>query len=64
MFDGTFPCGFQRNFFKEYVRKKEESLYQFVFIDKTWIYQNGTEGRSWQNNKKGSVKCTKVNGMR
>lgn len=51
-------------FLKEYVREKEESLYQFVFLDETWIFQNGTVGRSWQDNNKRSVKSTKVDGKR
>lgn len=42
-------------FLKEYMKEKEESLYQFVFLDETWIFQNGTIGRSWQDGNKRSV---------
>lgn len=51
-------------FLKEYMKEKEESLYQFVFLDETWIFQNGTIGRSWQDENKRSVKSTKVDGKR
>ncbi|KAL1492343.1 hypothetical protein ABEB36_010604 [Hypothenemus hampei] len=33
------------NFLKSYHREKE-GLYQFIFLDETWIFQNGTIGRS------------------
>lgn len=51
-------------FLRSYIKLKEEVLYQFVFIDETWIFQNGTIGRSWQDANKRSVKTTKVDGKR
>lgn len=51
-------------FLRSYMKEKQEALYQFVFIDETWIFQNGTIGRSWQDDNKRSVKTTKVDGKR
>jgi transposase len=51
-------------FLRKYIEEKDTALYKFVFIDETWIFQNGTVGRSWQNSDKRSVKTTKVDGKR
>lgn len=52
------------DFLRSYIQEKEEALYKFVFLDETWIFQNGTIGHSWQDNNKRSVKSTKVDGKR
>lgn len=52
------------HFLKSYMQLKDEGLYQFVFIDETWIFQNGTIGHSWQDSSKKSVKTTKADGKR
>lgn len=51
-------------FLRSYMNEKMEGLYQFVFTDETWIFQNGTISRSWQDNNVKSVKTTKVDGKR
>lgn len=51
-------------FLKSYKQAKEDALYQFVFLDETWIFQNGTIGRSWQNENLRTVKTTKTDGKR
>lgn len=52
------------HFLHEYIRLKKEGIRQFVFLDETWIFQNGTVGRSWQDSSTKSVKKTKVDGAR
>lgn len=37
---------------------------QFVYLDETWIFENGTTGYSWQDTDQKSVKRTKVDGKR
>lgn len=51
-------------FLPRYVEIKQQNLYQFVFTDGTWIFQNGTLDHSWQDKSKHSVKSTKVYGKR
>lgn len=51
-------------FLHDYVKLKNESLRQFVFLDETWIFKDGTVGRSWQDSSTKSVKKTKVGGSR
>ncbi|CAH1978972.1 unnamed protein product [Acanthoscelides obtectus] len=51
-------------FLRQYNQAKVEALYQFVFLDETWIFQNGTIGRSWQNGNQKSVKAIKTDGKR
>lgn len=51
-------------FLRSYVKEKQDALYQFVFLDETWIFQNGTINRSWQDNNKRSVKTIKTDGKR
>lgn len=51
-------------FLHDYVKLKNQDLYQFVFMDETWIFKDGTIGRSWQNSDVKSVKKTKVGGAR
>lgn len=51
-------------FLRRYVEIKQQNLYQFVFTDETWIFQNGTPGHSWQDESKHSVKSTRVDGKR
>lgn len=51
-------------FLKAYQQIKEESLFNFVYLDETWIFQNGTLRHSWQDDNKKSVKTTKVDGKR
>lgn len=52
------------HFLHEYVKIKREGLYQFVFLDETWIFKDGTVGRSWQDSDKRSVRKTKIGGAR
>lgn len=52
------------NFLSSYVKSKDEGLYQFVFLDETWIFKDGTISRSWQDSDVKSVKSTKVDGKR
>lgn len=51
-------------FLRSYMDEKTQGLYQFVYTDETWIFHNGTIGRSWQDNNVKSVKTTKVDGKR
>jgi hypothetical protein len=51
-------------FLRSYMKEKQEALYEFVFLDETWIFQNGTINRSWQDDNKRSVRRTKVDGKR
>lgn len=51
-------------FLKLYHQYKEADLHNFVFLDETWIFQNGTIARSWQDADLRSVKSTKVDGKR
>lgn len=51
-------------FLRSYREERAEGLYQFVFTDETWIFQNGTIGRSWQNSNVKSVKTIKGDGKR
>lgn len=37
---------------------------QFVFLDETWIFENGSVGRSWQDKSTKSVKKAKGDGKR
>ncbi|ENN81300.1 hypothetical protein D910_07933 [Dendroctonus ponderosae] len=49
---------------QSYREERAEGLYQFAFTDETWIFQNGTIGRSWQNGNVKSVKTIKRDGKR
>ncbi|XP_072398158.1 uncharacterized protein [Diabrotica undecimpunctata] len=51
-------------FLRTYKEAKDEGIYQFVFLDETWIFQNGIIGHSWQNENIKSVKTTKTDGKR
>lgn len=37
---------------------------QFVYLDETWIFENGSVGRSWQDSSVKSVKRIKSDGKR
>lgn len=52
------------NFLSEYTRIKESGVYQFVFTDETWIFQDGTVARSWQDKDVRSVRKSKIGGKR
>lgn len=52
------------NFLSEYIRYKKSEIYKFVFTDETWIFQDGTVARSWQDNDVRSVRTRKVGGKR
>lgn len=54
----------RQSFLQNYMKEKQSGLRQFVFLDETWIFQNGTIGRSWQDNSVKSVKKIKVDGAR
>jgi hypothetical protein len=54
----------QEHFLHEYVRHKQESIRQFVFLDETWIFQDGTIGRSWEDSSTKIVKKIKVGGAK
>ncbi|XP_028132054.2 uncharacterized protein LOC114327584 [Diabrotica virgifera virgifera] len=51
-------------FLRLYQNYKDEGLYKFVFIDETWIFQNGSICRSWQDDNKRSVRSIKTDGKR
>lgn len=52
-------------FLKKYVTNLRQNIpSEFVFLDETWIYENGTVCRSWQDNSKNSVKKIKTDGKR
>ncbi|CAG9834708.1 unnamed protein product [Diabrotica balteata] len=51
-------------FLQQYVKLKNEGLYTFVFLDETWIFQDGSTSRSCQDSSDKSVKKTKVGGAR
>ncbi|XP_072389644.1 uncharacterized protein [Diabrotica undecimpunctata] len=51
-------------FLRTYKVAKDEGIYQFVFLDETWIFQNGIIGHFWQNKNIKSVKTTKTDGKR
>ncbi|XP_076253263.1 uncharacterized protein LOC143191771 isoform X2 [Rhynchophorus ferrugineus] len=51
-------------FLKAYHQIKKESLFNFVYLDETCIFQNGTLGRPWQDSAKKGVKTIKVDGKR
>jgi hypothetical protein len=45
---------------RSFIDLKEEGLFNFVFMDETWIFQDGTISKSWQDNNVKSVRKTKV----
>jgi hypothetical protein len=52
-------------FLQEYMKNVNGTVpHQFVFLDESWIFENGTTGRSWQDNSAKSVRRTKVDGKR
>ncbi|XP_072402028.1 uncharacterized protein [Diabrotica undecimpunctata] len=51
-------------FLRLYQNYKHEGLYKFVFIDETWIFQNGSICHSWQDDNKRSVRSIKTDGKR
>lgn len=52
-------------FLREYVRNlKSENSRQCVFLDETWVFENGTTCRSWQDDNVKSVRKTKPEGRR
>lgn len=51
-------------FLRSYLDYKNSNMFQFVFLDETWIFQDGTISRSWQDKNVKSVKTTKVDGKR
>lgn len=52
-------------FLQKYTKNlKSTNPSQFVYLDETWIFQNGTVGRSWQDNSAKSVKSVKGDGKR
>ncbi|XP_076273999.1 uncharacterized protein LOC143204922 [Rhynchophorus ferrugineus] len=69
LFEGcrTFPqtlldIVFKRiQFLKTYNKIKEELLHQFVYLDETWIFQNGTYGKRWNNYRLGLIVITFIN---
>lgn len=52
------------SFLDEYIRNKTTKQRQFVFLDETWIYQNGSAGRSWQDGTTQSVRSIKPESVR
>lgn len=52
------------DFLQSYKKVKMLNLYTPVFVDETWIFQNGTVSRSWQDNNIKSVKSVKNEGKR
>lgn len=53
------------DFLQTYMKNiKNNYFWQFVYLDETWIFQNGTVGRSWQDNSLQSVKRIKSEGKR
>ncbi|KAL3287784.1 hypothetical protein HHI36_002246 [Cryptolaemus montrouzieri] len=52
------------HFLQSYIRIKNEGLREFAYLDETWIFKDGTIGRSWQDDNIKSVNKTKVGGTR
>lgn len=53
------------HFLQEYVKNlQSESGRQCVFLDETWVFENGTTCRSWQDNDIQSVRKVKPEGRR
>lgn len=51
-------------FLEAYVRNMRSEEYEFVYLDETWIFENGSICRSWQDGNKKSVKSLKIDGTR
>lgn len=51
-------------FLQQYMRIKQDDVREFIFLDETWVFQDGTIGKYWQNDCSKSVKATKVGGKR
>jgi hypothetical protein len=53
-------------FLRRYKELKNENLYNFVFLDKTWIYQNGSAIGRWVHNTdvKSNPSVVKTEGKR
>ncbi|KAI4467863.1 hypothetical protein MML48_2g00015386 [Holotrichia oblita] len=52
------------SFLQQYVRIKQERTYQFVFLDETWIFQDGSTSKTWQDENVKSVKAKQMPGKR
>lgn len=52
------------NFLQQYMELKGLNVYNFVYLDETWILKDGTVGWSWQDNNIKTVKKTQVGGVR
>lgn len=52
-------------FLQKYVKNmRSANPTQVVYLDETWIFENGSGGRSWQDDNRKSVKRTKSEGKR
>lgn len=51
-------------FLQNYIRFKNENIYEFVSLDETWIFQDGNIAKSWQDNNVQSVKTRYTGGKR
>lgn len=52
------------SFLQQYLRIKQEHIYQFVFLDETWIFQDGSTSKTWQDEHVKSVKAKQIGGKR
>lgn len=44
------------HFLHQYMELKNTGKHQFIFLDETWVFQDDTVGRSWQDSSVQSVK--------
>lgn len=51
-------------FLKQFILYMDKNIWDYVYLDETWIFQNGTVCRSWQNDDVRSVRKTKYDGKR
>lgn len=52
-------------FLQKYVKNmRSANPTQVVYLDETWIFENGSGSRSWQDDNRKSVKRTKSEGKR
>lgn len=52
------------SFLQQYIRIKQERTYQFVFLDETWIFQDGSTLKTWHDKHVKSVKAKQIGGKR
>lgn len=50
------------NFLRQYIDHLNEGLFETVFLDETWIFLNGTNRRTWQDESTKSVRKVRGSG--